>query len=236
MRIGLIAAVVLLFVSWIVGIVFISKNDTQKKTIKELKVQLLAVDDLEQKNEALKKNFSSLKSELARKINLVESMRKPLPSDANLPVEFVTALQEWANGSEIAEYDPNRAVVKFNTSMLFKSGSDEIEPAATQTIVSLCEILNSKQSEPFDIIIEGHTDNLPILNPSTLAKHPTNLHLSVHRAISVFYIMTDNGVVPERLSVRGFGEFRPIVPNNSNTKGGTPENRRIEIQFVPKGV
>ena len=47
--------------------------------------------------------------------------------------------------------------------------------------------------------------------------------------------MTANGLVPERGSVRGFGEFRPIVPNEPNKKGN-PQNRRVEIYIVPKGM
>jgi flagellar motor protein MotB len=41
--------------------------------------------------------------------------------------------------------------------------------------------------------------------------------------------------VSERVSIRGFGEFRPAVPNELN-KRGNPQNRRVEIYIVPKGM
>jgi len=52
----------------------------------------------------------------------------------------------------------------------------------------------------------------------------------------VFNVMTDNGIAPERVNVRGFGEYRPIVPNDPNMMTGTPQNRRVEIHIVPRGV
>ncbi|MHC4706350.1 MAG: OmpA/MotB family protein, partial [Planctomycetota bacterium] len=67
------------------------------------------------------------------------------------------------------------------------------------------------------------------------AKHPTNWHLSAHRAISVLKIMGANNVNSMRLSARGFGEFRPVVPNEPNKKGHA-QNRRVEIYIVAKGT
>ena len=69
----------------------------------------------------------------------------------------------------------------------------------------------------------------------TLAKHPTNWHLSAHRAISVLKVMAGSKVDPKRMSARGFGEYRPVEPNKPN-KGGNPRNRRVEIYIVPKGT
>jgi len=104
-----------------------------------------------------------------------------------------------------------------------------------EAVKALCKILNTDQAKEFDIIIAGHTDDLPISKPDTKAKHPTNWYLSAHRGISVLDLMTANGIVSERVSVRGFGEFRPIVPNEPGKKGN-PQNRRVEIYIVPKGV
>jgi chemotaxis protein MotB len=95
--------------------------------------------------------------------------------------------------------------------------------------------LNSELGKGFDIIIAGHTDDLRIAKPDTRERHPTNWHLSAHRAISVLDIMTKNNIVSERMSVRGFGEYRPIESNKPNRKGN-PQNRRVEIYIVPKGV
>jgi chemotaxis protein MotB len=47
--------------------------------------------------------------------------------------------------------------------------------------------------------------------------------------------MSQNGVEPTRLSVRGFGEYRPVAPNAANNKGNDV-NRRVEMYIVPKGA
>ena len=70
------------------------------------------------------------------------------------------------------------------------------------------------------------------LRAATKAKHPTNWHLSAHRAISVQKILAGAGVAESRTAVVGMGEFRPIEPNKAN-KGGNPRNRRVEMYIVP---
>jgi chemotaxis protein MotB len=125
--------------------------------------------------------------------------------------------------------------VKFKSDLLFERGSDKVAPAAGEAVRSLCRILNSKQGKNFDVIVAGHTDDLRISRPVTREKHPTNWHLSAHRAISVLNLMTRNKVAFGRMSIRGFGEFRPIAPNKPKKKGN-PQNRRVEIYIVPKGV
>ncbi|MDD5064555.1 MAG: OmpA family protein [Phycisphaerae bacterium] len=228
MRLGLVAAIVLVLISSAIAISLKLQNSKQEKHTRELESQLqTTTDNLQQKNDVLK-------ADLANKITLIETMRKQLPGAAPLPAELISMLESWARGNELVTFEPNRSAVKFKSS-LFAGGSAEVEPAGAEMLKSLCKILNTEQAKEFDIIIAGHTDNQPILNPATLAKHPSNLHLSVHRAISVFNVMTNNGIIPERVSVRGFGEYRPIVPNEPNMVG-TPQNRRVEIYIVPRGI
>jgi chemotaxis protein MotB len=110
-----------------------------------------------------------------------------------------------------------------------------VASTAVAAIKSLCGILNTEEGKEFDVLIAGHTDDIPIQRPATRDKHPTNWHLSVHRAISVLNVMKSNDVEPERMSVRGFGEYRPIAPNEPNNKGNE-QNRRVEIYIIAKGT
>lgn len=148
-------------------------------------------------------------------------------------MELSTLLEEFAEKEEMVTYDPVKGIVKFKSDLLFKSGSDTVMPAAEAAIKSLSAILSSKEAAEFDIIIAGHTDDQPI--HFAKANHPTNWHLSVHRAISVLNIMAANNVAQSRMSVRGFGELRPLAPNEPGNKGN-PQNRRVEIYIVPKGM
>ncbi|MBN2020013.1 MAG: OmpA family protein [Sedimentisphaerales bacterium] len=226
------------------------QNQTQQRRIAQLESEVqaanLQLDQLKRQLEAmggrsgiemsaLQQKIAALEEELSKKKALIEAMQKQLLGATQLPAELTSMLEEWAKGSDLVSFDAARGIVKFKSDLLFEKGSDEVAPGAAEAVKALCKILNTDQAKEFDIIIAGHTDDLPILKPETKAKHPTNWYLSAHRAISVSDVMTANGIVPERVSVRGFGEFRPIVPNELGRKGN-PQNRRVEIYIVPKGT
>ena len=182
---------------------------------------------------ALKQQIAALREDIGKKKELIASMQQRLLGGVMLPVELSAMLEDFAEREEMVTFDPNLGIVKFKSDLLFKSGSDEVMPAAVQAVKSLCGILNTEEGKKFDIIIAGHTDDQPIRYSG--AKHPTNWHLSAHRAISVLNLMAKNNIASKRLSARGFGEFRPIVPNEPGNKGN-PQNRRVEIYIVPEGM
>jgi len=227
------------------------QNDTQRKRIGELESESqankLRFEQAQRELEALQSSTStevgsmqqtlqSLQEDLEKKKSLIASMQQQLLyGGAQLPVELTTMLDDFARNQEMVTYDSNQGIVKFKSDLLFEPGSDKVMPAAAEAIKTLSIILGSEQAKNFDIVIAGHTDDMIIGKFETRQKHPTNWHLSAHRAISVLNIMTENNIAPERISVRGFGEFRPIEPNTANKKGN-PQNRRVEIYIVPKGV
>ena len=226
------------------------QNASQERRIKELESQLqtatLELDQAKRQVEALsgkggiemnalQQKVAALEDEIAKKKALIEAMQKQLLGATQLPAELSSMLEDWAKGSDLVSFDAARGIVKFKSDLLFEKGSDEVAPTAMEAVKALCRILNTDQAKEFDIIIAGHTDDLPILKPETKAKHPSNWYLSAHRAISILDVMTGNGIVSERASIRGFGEYRPIVPNELDKKGN-PQNRRVEIYIIPKGM
>ena len=158
-----------------------------------------------------------------------------LSGGAALPVELSTMLEDFAKQHDMVTYDPSLGIVKFKSDLLFEKGSDIVAASAGAAVKSLCGILNSEEGKKFDVIIAGHTDDIPILKTNTLAKHPNNWALSAHRAIAVLNVMEGSNVESERMSVRGFGEYRPVAENLSN-KRGNPQNRRVEIYIVAEGT
>jgi chemotaxis protein MotB len=183
--------------------------------------------------DALQQKIDMLENHLKMRNDLIAEMQKQCLGGVPLPAELNTLLEDFAASQDMVTFDPNRGIVKFRSDLLFKSGSADVLPAAADAVRSLCVILNSEKGRGFDVIIAGHTDDQPI--KYTLQQHPTNWHLSAHRAISVLNIMAKSNIENTRMSVRGFGEFKPIVPNKAGQKGH-PQNRRVEIYIVPKGT
>jgi len=227
------------------------QNSTQRKRIAELEseVQTTALELERLRNaladakklggvetEALNQKIAALEEDLAKKKALMAAMQQQLLyGGAALPVELSTMLEDFAKGQEMITYDSDRGVVKFKSDLLFEPGSDKVADSAVESVKALCGILNTEQGKNFDIIVAGHTDDIRIARAETRAQHPTNWHLSAHRAISVLNLMAGNNIESGRMSVRGFGEYRPIESNKPGKKGN-PQNRRVEIYIVLKGA
>lgn len=148
-----------------------------------------------------------------------------------LPEPLDAALRELAGQyPELMEYDAARGMVKFRSDLTFPLGSAEVGPQARTTLNRLAEVLRSPAAAGYEVRIVGHTDAVPVSNPATKAKHPNNWYLSAHRAISVRDVLEQAGVEPTRLGVAGYGQYRPVVPNDS--RGQAEQNRRVEIYLL----
>lgn len=183
--------------------------------------------------DALKEEIALLNEDIASKVTLIQRMKAELlRGGIQLPMELTLALKEFAQNNEMVTFDEATGILKFKSDLLFKSGSAKVLDSAKSGIVSLSGIMNSEQASQFDLVIAGHTDSDPIRYSK--GEHPTNWHLSSHRAIAVLEMMTANGISPTRLSARGFGEQRPLLAND--TKENKAANRRVEIYVVAKGM
>jgi len=226
------------------------QNNTQRARIadleSELQVTTLQLEQLKRQLsaaqerggievETLEQKIAALEEDLAKRNELIASMQGRLLYGGALPAELSTKLEDFAKQHDMVTYDASRGIIKFRSDLLFEKGSDTVAATAVTAVKSLCGILNSEEAKKFDVIIAGHTDDIPIAKAETRAKHPTNWHLSAHRAISVLNVMAGNNVEAKRMSVRGFGEFRPVAPNEPSRRGN-PQNRRVEIYIVPEGM
>ena len=185
--------------------------------------------------ESLQEKIAALQEDIDKKTELIAKLQSQLVHGAPLPAELTNELQKFAaENSELVEFDPETGVVKFKSDLLFELGSDIVTADAADMLKKLSTIINSKSAEGFDVVVAGHTDDMPIKRADTLTQHPTNWHLSAHRAISVEKILEGAGIASKRMSVRGFGEFRPLEANAPNQKGNA-KNRRVEIYLVTAG-
>lgn len=204
---------------------------TSRANEERLRAQLaLAAADLDQlKNlqgadkeaiERLLADYDRLMGDLAR-LNV-----GPLPTALN------QALGDLARQHpDMLQFDERTGMLRFASDFTFDSGSAQLKSGTSAVLSQLAQILNSPEARPFEVKVVGHTDNQPINRVRN--EHPTNMHLSAHRAISVRDTLVRDGVAPNRMQVAGYGEFRPVVANGSN---GAAQNRRVEIFLSPLTV
>lgn len=111
----------------------------------------------------------------------------------------------------------------------FNSGQVIINDSLMNTIKEVVPDILS--SHDYRVYVEGHTDDMPIKS-SPDKRYVDNMELSFLRAKAVASILVENGISIDLISVTGYGETRPIAPND--TDEGRIKNRRVEIKLVPE--
>jgi chemotaxis protein MotB len=132
------------------------------------------------------------------------------------------------NSDELSvEIKDGKVYVSMSDKLLFQSGSSAVEEKGKDALKLLAGVL--EKNSDIDILIEGHTDNVPIKT----SVYKDNWDLSVARATSIVRILTnDYKIGPTRLTASGKGEFFPKADNE--TTEGRAKNRRTEIILSPK--
>lgn len=113
--------------------------------------------------------------------------------------------------------------VEIKSSLLFPSGGSDLVPASIPVLQKLSKIFREL---PNRIHVEGFTDNQPI----NTVIFPSNWELSTARAAAVVRLFERNGIAASRMAAIGYGEFRPIAENITET--GRAKNRRVVIVVV----
>ena len=193
------------------------KSDELKKKTVELKrnTELLAIKENEviEREKALK----DLQKVISRQDSITNRLNNLLRN----------ALLGFKSDELSVEIKNGKVYVSMSDKLLFKSGSAAIETKGVEAIKVLAEVI--LKNTDVDILIEGHTDNIPIKT----AIYSDNWDLSVARALSIVRILTNEYKVPAtRLTASGKGEFSPRSPNTSPE--GRASNRRTEIILSPK--
>ena len=143
----------------------------------------------------------------------------------NIKKELEAYIKEENLQAKISVTMEERGVVlSFQEEVLFKLGSADLTPRAREIITKIGPVL---EKVPNYLKIEGHTDNLPI----NTSHYPSNWELSAARANTVLReLIKDFKIYPQRLSAASYGEYRPLVNNDSNENRQT--NRRVNIVIL----
>lgn len=128
--------------------------------------------------------------------------------------------------NELLEISRNAAgelLISFRHEAAFESGSDVLLPGFHPVIDRIGDLIATTSGT---VIIAGHTDDRPI----STARFRSNWDLSTARAVSVVHRLLEMHTVEAgRLIAEGFGETRPLLPNDS--EGNRARNRRVEIRI-----
>jgi flagellar motor protein MotB len=164
--------------------------------------------------DAIQDAMASMKSRL-------EYSRKAVPWYADL----ASNLKMISNQDAPIVAREDRLQMALPEDVLFSAGVGELHDQDQLILHSLGDIL---KKVPYTVLIEGHTDNVP-LKPG--GRYASNWELSMARAMTVVnYLVEYEKIPPERLGVAAFGEFHPRVPND--TPAHRAANRRIEISVL----
>jgi len=134
--------------------------------------------------------------------------------------ELEDEFQEFKGFVDVS-VEEDQVTIRMLGEATFDTGQAQLKQDFMPLLLKIGEVLSKTEGE---IIIAGHTDNVPVSG----GPYKSNLGLSMARAGSVAeYLLKSTAIKPQRLSTMGFGEYRPLASND--TEEGRQKNRRVEI-------
>ncbi|HEX9651827.1 MAG TPA: OmpA family protein [Cyclobacteriaceae bacterium] len=181
--------------------------------------------------ESAKAKNDQLSIDLAEREKKVSELEKILADKEAavlaLKKKVTDALLNFGEKELTVEVRNGKVYVSLAEQLLFKSGSTSVDEKGRIALQQLAAAL--KDSKDIHIMVEGHTDNVPISRASQYMND--NWDLSVMRATTIVRILTNYGVSPEQVTASGKGEFSPVMENT--TPENKQKNRRTEIILTP---
>ena len=204
--------------------IFEMKRNIEKlnNRLSELSSLLIAAEEKDKANKVKVEN-------LGKKLN--QALAGKLQEISKYQSEFFKKIREVLGDREDIIISGDRFI--FPSEIFFESGSDYIQETGRQKLfniaISLREISEKIPSKIDWILrIDGHTDKVPINNEN----FKSNWHLSSSRAINIVKFFIEQGIPPNRLVAAGFGEYSPLVLDQSEK--AYEKNRRIEIKLTTR--
>ncbi len=177
--------------------------------------------------ESIQKSLESLSQQYDFIQNLTEKVHSKDSLNLALVMNLKRSLSDVNDNDIQVEVRGGVVYVSISDKMLFNSGSSKLNPQSEDVLGKIASVINDH--EQLDVLVEGHTDNVPMSNSCI----DDNWDLSVKRATSVVRALAnDYYVAPERMTAAGRSEYIPRAGNES--ADGRSQNRRTEIVITPK--
>lgn len=153
-----------------------------------------------------------------------EALRREKEHMTHLAQDLLSTLAPLVKEGKVRVTQNSRGVsVEINASVLFDPGEARLTAESDQALRAVAGLL---KDDPHAVQVEGHTDNVPIKNPT----FASNWELSAVRASAVVRLFIDSGVAPARLTAVGHGANLPVAPNE--TLEGRARNRRVAVTIL----
>ncbi|MBK9254571.1 MAG: OmpA family protein [Saprospiraceae bacterium] len=202
--------------------------DLLKNTNKSLLDQLTSLSVISRAGaESINKSLEQINQQSQYIKDMTKSMQYKDSVNLALVMNLKRSLSDFNDQDVTIEVKKGVVYISLSDNLLFKSGSAVINPAAEKVLGKIASILNDQKE--LDILVEGHTDNVPIATECIA----DNWDLSAKRATAV--VRTLQGkykVSPDRMTAGGRSEYVSKAANS--TSAGRAQNRRTEIIVLPK--
>lgn len=206
--------------------------EEEKARNKELREALAALQkSYDQSVNSGSANISKLVDEINASNRYIKQLVEAKSKSDSLSLALTNKLTRSLSKNELKDVDvqvlKGVVYISLNDNMLYKSGSYEISPAASETLSKIAKIITDYRD--YEVLVEGNTDDVPISRENIR----NNWDLSCLRASSVVQaLQNDYGVDPSRLTAGGRGEYNPLESNA--TPEGRSRNRRTQIIITPQ--
>lgn len=190
--------------------------------------QLLAIQENLERTRKLNDSLSVSLAEREKKVKELEQvLANKDKAVQDLRTRISNALLNFKENDISVKVKNGKVYVSLAEQLLFGSGSIEVDSKGVTALQQLAKAI--KDQKDINIMVEGHTDNVPISKKSQYMSD--NWDLSVMRATSITKILTKAGVAPQHVTASGRGEFSPLAAND--TPQNKQKNRRTEIIITP---
>ena len=198
------------------------------RDLAQQKDQLCAIQENLERTRKLNDSLGTSLAERERKVKELETILSNKDKAVlDLKNKISNALLGFKENDLTVNVKNGKVYVSLAEQLLFGSGSIEIDAKGVTALQQLAKAV--KDQKDLHIMVEGHTDNVPIGKRSQYMQD--NWDLSVMRATSITKILTKAGVSPNQITASGKGEFLPLLPNTSDQN--KQKNRRTEIIITP---